>query len=108
MVNGPVNKQTQASVWEILSSDEDKKEFIRIVDNDEFVQALLDSEAQDGFELVDRYHCFERDGLYFIALTEEDAPAVEYPVLQPITDRVFVCACRGKFWQVVKTGGRAD
>ena len=31
MVNGPLNKQTQASVWEILASDEDKKEFIRIV-----------------------------------------------------------------------------
>ncbi len=74
MVNGPVNKQTYASVWEILSSDEDKKEFIRIVDNEEFVQTLLDSEARDGFELNDRYRLFERDGLYFIALTEEDAP----------------------------------
>lgn len=74
MVNGPVNKHTLASVWEILSSDEDKKEFIRIADNDEFVQALLDSEARDGIELDDRYQCFERDGLYFIALTEDDAP----------------------------------
>lgn len=74
MENGPVNRHAFAGVWDILSSDEDKKEFNRIVDNDEFVQALLDSEAQDGFELDDRYRLFERDGLYFIALTEEDAP----------------------------------
>ena len=74
MENGPVNRHTFAGVWDILSSDEDKNEFNRIVDNDEFIQALLDSESQDGFELDDRYRMFERDGLHFIALTEEDAP----------------------------------
>jgi len=74
MENGPVNKHTQPGVWETLSSDEDKQEFIRIVDCDEFVQALLDSAAEDGFELKDRYRLFERDGLSFIALTEQDPP----------------------------------
>lgn len=93
MENGPVNKHTQPGVWEILSSDEDKKEFIRIVDNDEFVQALLDSEAQDGFELNDRFRLFERDGLYFIALTEEDAPLWNIrSSSQPLIDALFAHA----------------
>jgi len=70
----PANRHTFPGVWQSLSSAEDKKDFNRIVDDERFVQALLDSEARDGVELVDRYQSFERDGLYFIALTRDDAP----------------------------------
>ena len=71
---GPVNNHTQSGNWEILSSDEDKTEFNRIVDSEEFVNDTCNSDAKDGFDLLDQYGLFERDGLYFIALTDQHPP----------------------------------
>lgn len=50
---GPVNNHPFSGICEILSSDEDKTEFNRIVDSEEFVNDTCNSDAKDGFDLLD-------------------------------------------------------